>query len=116
MSKLVRLIIFSSLLFSALIYISRKSKLNQFRLKETLDNKSYSYKIQINTAKQIEFENLPRVGPALAKRIIDYRNREGSFERLEDIKKVKGVGEDTFEQISPYLTVETNVFNLAQKN
>jgi comEA protein len=62
-------------------------------------------KININTAGQAELESLPRIGPKVAQRIIDYRNQNGNFKKIEDIMKVKGIGEKLFAQIKDLITV-----------
>jgi competence protein ComEA len=54
-------------------------------------------KVNINTADLATLESLPGIGPSLAQRIIDYRELHGSFERIEDIMEVSGIGEATFE-------------------
>jgi competence protein ComEA len=53
--------------------------------------------ISINEATMSELETLPKIGPATARSIIDYRNEFGPFEFIEDIMNVKGIGEATFE-------------------
>lgn len=55
--------------------------------------------VNINTADEKELDSLPGIGPAMAKRIIEYRETEGSFQRIEDIKKIKGIGEAKFAKI-----------------
>ena len=62
--------------------------------------------ININTASQAELETLPRIGPAIALRIIEYRGTYGPFARIEDIKNVKGIGDATFNAIKDYITVK----------
>lgn len=62
--------------------------------------------ININTASQAELETLPRIGPAIAGRIIEYRSAHGPFARIEDIKNVKGIGDATFTAIKDYITVK----------
>ena len=59
--------------------------------------------ININKANEQEFTQLPRVGPAIAKRIITYRETNGLFKSNDDLKKIKGIGPKTFEKIKPYL-------------
>ena len=61
-------------------------------------------KVNINTADLRELETLPRIGPALAQRIIDYRTANGPFQIIEDIKKVSGIGEKIFEGLKDYIT------------
>ncbi|MGB9749528.1 MAG: helix-hairpin-helix domain-containing protein [Caldisericia bacterium] len=61
--------------------------------------------ININTASQKELEELPGIGPTLAQRIIDYRDKNGYFQTIEDIKKVSGIGDKKFEAIKDLITV-----------
>ena len=56
-------------------------------------------KVNINSANQEELETLPGVGPALAVRIIEYRNSNGKFEKVEDVQNVKGIGDSKFTNI-----------------
>lgn len=62
-------------------------------------------KININTASLGELQKLPRIGPQIAQRILDYRKENGNFKRVEDILKVRGVGEKMFEQLKDLITV-----------
>jgi competence protein ComEA len=62
--------------------------------------------VNINTASAAELETLPRVGPATAERIIEYRESSGPFESIEDIKNVPGIGPATFEGLEDLITVE----------
>ncbi len=62
--------------------------------------------INLNTATQIELESLPRIGPAIAQRIIDYRTLNGSFTSIEQIKNVKGIGDATFNALKDFITVK----------
>ena len=48
---------------------------------------------------------LPRVGPAVAQRIVDFREQNGSFKAVEDLMLVRGIGEKTFERLAPYITL-----------
>jgi len=61
--------------------------------------------ININTAGSDGLQTLNGIGPAYAQRIIDYRNANGLFEKIEDIKKVSGIGEITFSKIKDFITV-----------
>lgn len=56
-------------------------------------------KIHINRADEKTLDELPGIGPAMAKRIVDYRNAHGPFQAIEDLKKVRGIGEVKFEQM-----------------
>jgi competence protein ComEA len=53
--------------------------------------------ININTAGVDKLVKLPRVGPKIAQRIIDYREKHGKFKKPEDLMKVSGIGEKTFQ-------------------
>ncbi len=63
-------------------------------------------RININTATQSELVRLPRIGPALARRIIDYRTANGPFKRPEDIMNVQGIGPKTFQLIQDKIRVQ----------
>ena len=62
--------------------------------------------VNINTASTDQLSLLPRVGPALAQRIVDYRDTNGRFKSTEELILVRGIGESTYEQIEPFVTVE----------
>jgi competence protein ComEA len=62
-------------------------------------------KVNINTADSATLETLPRVGPALAARIIAWREANGRFTAVEDLMSVSGVGEKTFEGLKDLVTV-----------
>ena len=59
--------------------------------------------VDINRAAQAELETLPGIGPAMARRIIDYREQNGAFLSPEDLTEVKGIGEKTLEKLLPYI-------------
>ena len=62
--------------------------------------------ININTASAIELEALPRIGPALAQRIIDYRKANGPFKTTAEIQNVSGIGPATYGQIKDQITIK----------
>jgi len=66
---------------------------------------SPNMRININTATIQELESLPKIGPSIAQTIIDYRTRNGPFQEIDDITKVKGIGDATFAQIKDMITV-----------
>ena len=63
-------------------------------------------KININTAAKAELMELDRIGPKYAERIIEYREKVGPFEKPEDIMKVKGIGQKTYEANKGRIVVE----------
>jgi competence protein ComEA len=62
-------------------------------------------KINLNSASLADLEKLPRIGPKVAQRILDFRKQNGPFKRIEDLMKVKGIGEKLFTQLKDQITV-----------
>lgn len=62
-------------------------------------------KVSINTADKNELDGLPGVGPALAERIIEYRQANGSFSDIDELKKVPGIGSSKFEKMKDKITI-----------
>jgi len=62
-------------------------------------------KININTASAEELTALPGIGPSYAQRIVEHREKNGPFKRLEDLLNVRGIGDKTFERIRDRITV-----------
>ena len=63
------------------------------------------FRININTASAQTLETLPGIGPILAQRIVDFRNQNGLFQIIEDIRQVPGIGPGTFDRIQTLITV-----------
>jgi len=63
-------------------------------------------RLNLNTATKEDLMLLPGVGEATAERIILHRQDNGPFQRTEDLRKVKGIGEKKFQKIKPYITVK----------
>lgn len=61
--------------------------------------------IDLNTATAADLEVLPRIGPALAQRIIEARDRAGGFTSLDELDAVKGIGPRTLEALRPHVRV-----------
>lgn len=62
-------------------------------------------KVNINTADAAALQTIPGIGPSKADRIIEYRESEGKFNEIDDIKNISGIGNKTFESIKEYITV-----------
>jgi len=61
--------------------------------------------VNVNTASVQELQRLPRVGPALAQRIVDFRAANGPFKTPDELTRVKGIGEKSIVNLKPYVTV-----------
>ena len=62
--------------------------------------------ININTADEKELQTIRGVGPVIAGRIVEYRTQNGAFKSIDEIKKVRGIGEKTFEKMKDSITVQ----------
>ena len=72
----------------------------------TADRQPSTLRLNLNTATAHELEQLPRIGPALAARIVAYRTAHGGFRRAQDITQVTGIGPKTYAQLAPLVVVE----------
>ncbi len=61
--------------------------------------------VNLNTASASDFEALPGIGPKTAARIIEYRQKNGPFKKIEELMNVPGIGEKNFLKLKPQLTV-----------
>jgi competence protein ComEA len=61
--------------------------------------------INLNVATAADLEKLPGVGPAMANRILEYRQKSGGFKKIEDLMNVTGIGEKNFLKLKAQLTV-----------
>jgi competence protein ComEA len=66
---------------------------------------SASAPINLNTASVAQLETLPGIGRSTAERILEYRQKNGSFKKIEDLMNVRGVGEKSFLKLKPLITV-----------
>jgi competence protein ComEA len=64
--------------------------------------------LEINSATAADLEALPGIGPALAQRIVDYRQRHGPFNKIDDLEKVSGIGPKKLEKMKPHLIISEN--------
>lgn len=100
------------------IYIpNKKEKINEYIIKSNGNtfiqegDKSQSTlskendKVNINTATLNELDSLPGIGPSTAQKIIDYREKNGEFKKIEDLQNVKGIGNAKYEEVKDKITI-----------
>lgn len=63
-------------------------------------------KININKATQTELETIPGIGPSTALKILEYREKNGKFKNIEDIKNISGIGDSKYEKMKNYITIK----------
>lgn len=64
------------------------------------------WRVNLNTAAAAELEELPGIGPAIAGRIVAYRQENGDFQAIEEVMAVRGIGEAVFSKIKDYICTE----------
>ena len=63
--------------------------------------------IDLNQASAVQLESLPGVGEVTAARIVEYRQENGGFKKIEELMNVRGIGERNFLRLRPLVTVGT---------
>ena len=87
------------------VFQEKPSKTKSTDEKADNESKNIVFPININTANEKELDALPGIGPAIARRIVEYRSSQ-TFTKIEDIILVKGIGEKKFSKLKELITVE----------
>jgi comEA protein len=61
--------------------------------------------VNLNSASVAQLQTLPGIGASAAQRIVDYRQKNGAFKKIEELMNVKGIGEKSFLKLKPLITV-----------
>lgn len=72
-------------------------------------------KVDLNSATADQLQALPGIGPALAKRIVEFREKNGPFQKAEDLMNVPGIGEKKFLQLKDRILVKPPAGNAKPK-
>jgi len=62
--------------------------------------------LNLNTATPKQLEALPGIGPVLAKRIVDFREKKGGYKRIEELLAIPGISEKKWKVLRDHLTVQ----------
>lgn len=108
MKYLALIILIACSILSASIYFTKNYKYRDYVIK-TNTNEVKSYNINVNLADWYELSNLPGIGENLAKRIVEDRDTNGRFNSVEDLLRVKGIGQAKFDKFKKYLTMEVTI-------
>ncbi len=71
--------------------------------------------IDLNTATVAQFESLPGIGPVIAKRIWEYREQNGPFQRVDDLMLVNGIGKARYDNMFAYCAVHDDTIKAWQR-
>ncbi len=75
-------------------------------LREALEPAAIDFRINLNTAPAPRLQALPGVGPALAQRIVEHRERIGGYARIDQLQDVRGIALITRQRIEPWVSLE----------
>ena len=95
--KYVLAILGSVIFFGSILNYLTKTYPQLHNILESVENNRFVYKININTASQEELIGVPYIGAFTAEKIIKYRQEQGEFKSLEEIKLLKGIHKKSFD-------------------
>ena len=72
---------------------------------DAADAKPAGAAVNLNTASASQLEGVPGIGAKMAQRIVEYRQKNGAFKKIEELMNVKGIGEKSFLKLKPHITV-----------
>jgi len=67
--------------------------------------------IDLNSATVEQLQQVPGIGPSTAKAIVNFRQKSGPFQKVEDLLVIKGISKTRFEKMRPYLTIVSKTRN-----
>ncbi len=90
---------------SGLTFIGNDKEISELISSTNNDSHEHFQKIDINSADIHQLETLNGIGPKTAQKIVEKRNELGGFNNIEDVLKVSGIGEKTFEKFKDFIIV-----------
>jgi competence protein ComEA len=72
---------------------------------DAADTKAVGAAVNLNTASASQLEAVPGIGSKMAQRIVEYRQKNGAFKKIEELMNVKGIGEKSFLKLKAHITV-----------
>lgn len=69
-------------------------------------NESEPKRIDVNTATAEELQSVPGIGTTLARRIVEFREEHGPFEKVDDLLNVRGIGVASLDKLRPFLSIK----------
>ena len=91
---------------SACVKLPRRASVSAAQSSNPTPPSDDAPRVRINRASREEFERLPGIGPALAARIVEQRERYGRFRRPEHLMMVRGISERLFRRLRPYVDTD----------
>jgi comEA protein len=70
-----------------------------------------AHSVDLNSATAEQLQQVPGIGPGTAKAIVNFRQKSGPFQKVEDLLAIKGISKARFEKMRPYLTIGTMTRN-----
>lgn len=81
---------------------------------EQQNTETVQFPLELNSASAEELTLIPSVGEVTAQRIVQYREHLGGYTELEQLKQIKGIGEKTYDEISPYFYLKGDSWDLSR--
>jgi competence protein ComEA len=101
----VRHLFVAAIIAAAALTVAAPSSASPLQEKSQDAKAAPAQAVNLNTAPAEQLERLPGVGPSTAARIIEYRQKNGGFKKIEELMNVRGIGEKAFLKIKSQVTV-----------